>query len=38
MKLMGDSATDRKSGAEELLNAVGLSNQINEPKAGTTIR
>ena len=29
MLMQGDSATDRKSRAEELLNAVGLSNQIN---------
>ena len=29
MLMQGDSASDRKSRAEELLNAVGLSNQIN---------
>jgi putative ABC transport system ATP-binding protein len=29
MLMQGDSASDRKSRAEELLNAVGLSDQIN---------
>ena len=29
MLMQGDSASDRKSRAEELLNAVGFSDQIN---------
>ena len=36
MLMQGDSASDRKSRAEELLNAVGLSDQINR-RPGQTI-